>query len=99
MSYWAKQHSSRQNIDNSILYTGNQTSTPSTAFGPQTYQIRVSTQVAGFLRIDGPAVVATASDMFIPTGVVEYFATAPGQFAAFISTSTSTGTFSLSEMT
>ena len=95
MGYWEKHQSSRPNISNSIQYAGGQSSVPSTAFGPQTFQIRVSTQVAGFLKIDGSGVTATQNDMFLPVGFVDYLQVIPGSFAGFISTSTSTGAVSI----
>jgi hypothetical protein len=66
---------------------------------PQSWSARTTT-LAGWLRIGDNKADPTAAigDTFIPTGVVEYFAVTPGQRAAFISTSTSTSQFSLTEM-
>lgn len=83
-----------------IALTGNAASTPSTDFTAVTYQIRVATTLPGWLRIGDNKTDPTAAigDTFIPTGVVDYFAVSPGQRAAFLSTSTSTGNCSLTEM-
>jgi hypothetical protein len=103
MPYWDKQPSSRILLNQYLQYTGNQTSVPSTAFSPQTYQIRVISQVAGYIAIDSASVSATAqsSSMFIPASTVggEYFQVVPGQILAFNSTSTTTGFCNITEMT
>jgi hypothetical protein len=66
----------------------------------ETFQIRVSTTLPGWFRIGDNKLDPTAviSDAFIPTGAVDYSTVSPGQRPAFISTSTSTGNFSLTEM-
>jgi hypothetical protein len=100
MSYWDKQPGSRILKAQNIALTGNAASTPSTDFSAQCYQIRCATTLAGWLRIGDNKADPTAAigDTFLPTGVVDYFAVTQGQRAAFISTSTSTGQFSLTEM-
>ncbi len=104
MSYFAKQFSSRQNINNSIAYAGGQASLPTTTFNAETWQVRVCHNITGggYFRIDsgnGGVTVATVADMFIPPNVApEYFSVTGGQCGAFISTSTSTGVVSVTEM-
>ena len=76
-----------------------QTTTP---FGSQTYQIRVTHTFANgiWINIGGSSVTATAgSDHFMLNNWLDYYTVTPGQSLAFISTSTSTGYVSVSEMT
>jgi hypothetical protein len=65
MRFWNKNPASRPNITNNISYVGGQASVPSTAFGAQTYQIRIATQVAGSIKIDGSSVTATNADAYL----------------------------------
>jgi hypothetical protein len=81
-----------------------QTTTP---FGSQTYQVRVSHSFANGIWISvgnstnaAAAVTATAgSDNYMPNNWIDYYTVTPGQAFAFISTSTTTGYVSLTEMT
>jgi hypothetical protein len=102
MSYWEKARASRPNKYQVLSYGGNATSVPSTNFTPQTYQIRVESEVQGWLVIgDGTSVSCTAQSSSMKIGpnlAGEYFATTPGQMCAFNSTSTSTGMVSIVEM-
>jgi hypothetical protein len=99
-TYWQKAPSSRPYIFQALAYTGNATSVPSTTFGPQTYQIRVCSEVQGWLALDSVAVTCTvaSSSMKIQANVDEYFSVNPGQAVAFNSTSTSSGFCSVAEM-
>jgi hypothetical protein len=81
-----------------------QTSTP---FGSQTYQVRVSHTFAngiwcavGNSTTQSSVGSATAgTDNFFPTNWIDYYSVTPGQAFAFISTITTTGYVSLTEMT
>lgn len=99
-NYLGKQLSSRPIIYQNLSYAGS-ASVPSTNFSKQTNQIRIVSDVAGYLVIDdGTSVSATAQSgsMKISANVAaEYFTVTPGQMAAFISTSTSSGNVSLTE--
>jgi hypothetical protein len=65
----------------------------------ETRQVRLASTLALWVTIDSTAVVtANTSAALIPANVPEYFAVTPGQVLNFISTSTSTGYVSLSEM-
>jgi hypothetical protein len=107
MGYWDRQPSSRVVLNQYLQYTGS-SSIPSTNFGAFTHQVRVISQVAGYLAF-GPgstlgttlAATAQSSSMFIPASTVggEYFIVEPGTMCAFISTSTSTGIVNITEMT
>src|SRR5262249_42698992 len=80
-----------------------QTTTP---FGTQTYQVRVSHSFAAGIWISignsttaAVAVSATAgTDNYFPNNWIDYYSCTPGQALAFISTSTSTGYVSVTEM-
>jgi hypothetical protein len=70
-----------------------------TPFGSQTRQVRLASTLALWVTLDSTAVVtANTSAALIPANVPEYFAVTPGQVLNFISTSTSTGYVSLTEM-
>jgi hypothetical protein len=99
-NYFSTQPSSRIIKAQNIALTGNAASTPSTDFSSQCYRFDAQHRwqdgyASGITRTDP---TASIGDTFLPTGVVDYFAVTPGQRAAFISTSTSTGNFSLTEM-
>jgi hypothetical protein len=71
-----------------------------TNFGSQTYQVRVVSTLPIWATIDATATVtANSSATFLPANVPEYFAVTGGQQLNFISTSTSTGYVTLTEMT
>ena len=72
-----------------------------TPFGSQTRQIRLASTLALWVTIDSTAVVtANSASALVPANAPpEYFCVTPGQVLNFISTSTSTGYLSLTEMT
>jgi hypothetical protein len=81
-----------------------QTTTP---FGSQTYQVRVTHSFANGIWISvgnsttQSSVVSAAAgtDNFFPTNWIDFYSCTPGQALAFISTSTTTGYVSVTEMT
>jgi hypothetical protein len=81
-----------------------QTTTP---FGTQTYQIRTTHSFANGIWIavgnstSQSSVVSAAAgtDNYFPNNWIDYYSCTPGQALAFISTSTSTGYVSVTEMT
>ena len=89
-----------ENIDQVLAYLGGGTTVASNKFGTATQQIRVVSEIQGWLSIgSSTAVTADSNGMKIAPNVNrEYFTTAPGQIAAFNSTSTSTGCVSVTEM-
>ena len=100
-NYWGKQPSSRPIVYQFLTYGGNATSVPSTAFSAQTVQVRVASEVQGWLTFDGSGASATvtSSSMKIPANVAaEYITVSPGGFCAFNSTSTATGVCSVVEV-
>ncbi len=106
MSYWTKQPASRPIIYQVLSYGGNATSVPSTNFSAQTYQIRVDSEVQGWLVIgagstSGTTLSCTAQSSSMKLSAStrgEYFTVSPGMMCAFNSTSTSTGMVSITEM-
>lgn len=68
-----------------VAFTG--TSAQSAAFAASTSIIRVVASEACFL-VFGADPTATTGGMFLPSGVVEYFAVTPGQKVAAIQAST-----------
>jgi hypothetical protein len=85
-----------------LAYAGGGASVPSTAFGPETWQIRVVTEVQGWLVVgDGTSVSCTAQSGSMKINAntdEEYFTVTPSQMCAFNSTSTATGMVSVTEM-
>jgi hypothetical protein len=70
-----------------------------TPLGSQTRQVRLASTLALWVTLDLTAVVmANNASALVPANVPEYFAVTPGQVLNFISTSTSTGYVSLTEM-
>jgi hypothetical protein len=95
-NYWGKQPSSRLLKAQNINWAGTGTSF-STSFLPQTNQIRVISQVAGYISIvpttaDGTIATTAQVGTFIPvnTAAAEYFTVTPGMLFSFASTTTST---------
>jgi hypothetical protein len=85
-----------------------QASQVTTPFGSQTYQIRISHSFAnGIWFVVGNSTTATAGatsatanvDNLLLNNWIDYYSVTPGQALAFISTSTTTGYVSLTEMT
>jgi hypothetical protein len=61
--------------------------------------VRLASTLALWVTLDSTAVVTTNNaSALVPANVPEYFAVTPGQVLNFISTSTSTGYVSLTEM-
>jgi hypothetical protein len=98
-NYFGKQPSSRP-----IVYQATALATSSTVtskFTNETYQIRVAaSQPVWLITGDSSSVsVTTGAGAFINGGVAgEYFAVTPGQWAAWLTTSATTGWISITEM-
>ena len=80
--------------------SGNSATQSTTAFGTQTRQVRVVSTLPVWATIDSTRVDVTAnsSAAYLPANFPEYFGCSPGQSLNFLSTSTSTGYVSLTEM-
>jgi hypothetical protein len=99
-SFQERQHSSRQNITQVLAYLGGGATVASTNFGIATQQVRIVSEVQGWLSIGASTTVTVGSQgSKIAANVdAEFWTCTPGQIAAFNSTSTSTGFVSVTEM-
>ena len=70
--------SARMGVVNNCVVAATSTAAASSAFGSQTYQIRVAATAACNFKID-QAPTATASDTLLPGGRVLYVTVSPGQ--------------------
>src|SRR5438105_895257 len=102
-NYWSKQASSRPLKLQELDYTGSST-LQTTTFTSQTYQVRVFSDVRGYLSF-GSTGISTSSRAgngavveIAPSLRGEYFTVTPGQFVEFSSTSTSSGSVLITEM-
>src|SRR5215467_2445578 len=95
-NFWLKHPSSRLGRSLATAITSGTVSQITTNFGPQTYQIRVSSTLPVWLTLSSSAATAN-TDHFLPSNVVDYFSVTPGQALAFLSTSTSSGYLGVSE--
>jgi len=97
---WDRAPSSRPIVGKTTVFTLGTTSQATSAFGTQTYQIRVSTSgtPCWLLVGDGSSVATTTNGMVLGTNLVDYFTVNPGQTAAVIAASAS-GAVSVTEMT
>lgn len=99
MAGFPKQSASRQGVVQAVAYTG--TAAPiANAFGPETYQIRLSSSSACHYLISEAAnvIVATAANgSLLPINWVEYLIVSPGQKLSVIQDSAA-GTLNVTEM-
>jgi hypothetical protein len=98
-NYYGKQPSSRILKAQNLTWTGTGTLV-STTFTAQTYQVRVATQLAGWINIDAtgnsstlPTTLGGAGTPIFASLLGEYFAVTPGEIFSFSSTTTSSGQF------
>jgi hypothetical protein len=96
MSFWNKQTASR--IGRSIVTFISSATTSSTPFSAQTYQIRLSSTLPVYVSIGTAATVTSTNAALLPANAAEYFSCTAGQVLNFISTSTSSGAISFTEM-
>jgi hypothetical protein len=69
---------SKNGIANNVSVATNSTAVASSAFGSQTYQIRIAATAACNYLVDSTT-AATASDALLPLNWVEYVKVTPGQ--------------------
>lgn len=86
MALYPPQGASRLGAAQNIAPAG--ASAATTAFGPQTYQIRVVSTAAVQIRISDGTPTAVATDSLLPANLPEYFAVTPGQKLAALGTAT-----------
>ena len=97
MSYWNKQTASR--LGRTVVTAITSATAFTTFFGSQTRQVRVASTLPLWATIGSTAVVtANSAATYIPSNVPEYFTVSPGQVLNFISTSTSSGYVTFTEM-
>lgn len=63
---------------NNVSVATTSTAAASSAFGSQTYQIRVASSAACFIKVD-TAPTAAATDALLPANWIEYVKVTPGQ--------------------
>ena len=84
-NFYSKQPSSRQGAVQAVTYTG--TAGTASAFGSETYQVRlVSNSACHYLIGGGAATVSNAS--FLPANWIEYVTVTPGQTLSVIQAAT-----------
>jgi|AraplaMF_Col_mMF_1032025.scaffolds.fasta_scaffold00246_68 hypothetical protein len=93
---FANVDSARLGTQNNVVITTSTVSVASSAFGSQTYQIRVATTTACNIKIGDGTPTATTSDALMPANWVDYFIVTPGQKIAAIGAVT---TVSVTEIT
>ncbi len=86
MPFFTMQNSSRVGITQTITYDGSVGIT--SAFGSETYQLRLVANSGCCYRIGDGAQTATTSDPYLPANVVEYVTVSPGQRIAAIKAAT-----------
>lgn len=103
-NFFSKAPSSRLIKSQALAWVGTGT-VVSTLFTSETWQVRVASQIAGYINIDvtGASSTPTTSGgtgYFLPatTAAAEYFAVSPSQILSFSSTSTSSGVVSVGEV-
>ena len=85
-----------------VAYTG--TAGTSTAFGSQTWRLKLVANSAAHYRISDTAAAATTGDAFLPASWLEYVACRPGQKVSVIRASTdglvtaTSGTLTVTEL-
>jgi outer membrane protein W len=102
---WDKQPASRMGATQNVAFNAaGGASTQSTTFGSQTYQIRVAVSGTGSVAGTGGVRIAigdnptaTATSMFVPNVVAEYFTVTPGQKVAVLGNDAGTGNLSVVE--
>ena len=97
MSGWDKQTSSR--LGRSIVSALTSATAFTTNFADQVRQVRVTSTLPIWATVGSTAVVtANSSAVYLPASVPEYFTVSPGQVLNYLSTSTSSGYVTVSEM-
>ncbi len=84
------QNSSKQGAANNVVVATTSTAVASSAFGVQTYQIRVAAPAACFYKVGDGTPTAAATDSYLPANVIEYVKVTPGQKISAFSATTQT---------
>ena len=86
MAFLSKHNSSRIGATQTIAYDGSVAI--ASAFGPETYQLRLVSNSGCCFRIGDGAQTASSSDPYLPPNAVEYVTVSPGQRIAAIKAAT-----------
>ena len=70
---------------NNVTVATTSTSAASSAFGSQTYQVRIAATAASFYKVGVGTPTATATDALLPLNWVEYVTVSPSEKIAFFS--------------
>ena len=99
--FFPKAPASRLITNQLLQYTGSGTLN-SAVFGTESFQVRVLSQVAGWISIDNTTGLISSSTggvlVAANTASGDYFAVTPGQKFSFASTTTASGTVCVTEM-
>lgn len=82
MSFFPKQPSSRTGVTQTIAFDASVAI--ASAFGPETYQLRLVADSACCYRIGDGAQTATTADLFLPANTIEHVIVSPGQMISAI---------------
>jgi hypothetical protein len=96
-NFWLKQTSSRVGVTSALGVSSTIASAATSAFGAQTYQIRVAATATTFLAVGDGTPTATTSSAIIPANTIDYFTVTPGQKAAALGQGAA-GTVTITEM-
>jgi hypothetical protein len=73
-----------------------------TPMGPETFHVRILSQIAGFVAIDNLGTVVSSAGggalIAAQTAAGDFFKCVPGQLVSFSSSSTSSGSLTVTEM-
>jgi hypothetical protein len=102
-TFYPRTAASRIIKNTNLQYTGSGTVNTTTVFGPEVFFVRVFSQVGGWISIDnttGTSISSSTGGTLIAanTAAGDFFSCTPGQSLAFSSSSTSSGTISVTEM-
>lgn len=86
MSFFEKQHSSRNGTTQTIAYST--TTAAANAFAAETYQLRLVANSACHYQIGDGAQTATTANPFLPANFPEYVTVTPGQRISAIQAAT-----------
>jgi hypothetical protein len=75
---------------NNVAVATTSTSVASSAFGTETWQIRIAAPAACFYKVDSGTPTAAATDALLPLNWVEYVKVSPSQKIAFFSSTIQT---------
>lgn len=92
--YWG---TARISTKNNVTIATASTAAVSSAFGAQTYRIRIASQFDCYYNVGDSVSSADATDTLLPAGQIEYVTVTPGQKIAIYAGTT--GTVSVRETT